>query len=65
MTCINGRSRLNQPTLDLLRDRNLVRKVQRALLRGDSKRAIGTRYGLNWRQVDILAAYVHGKEGIQ
>jgi hypothetical protein len=45
----------------LLSDEYLLTQVRLALVFGASKRAIGRRLGLNWKQVDLLVAHVQGK----
>ncbi len=62
MECINGCTRLNQPTIELLQNRNLIRSVRRALSRGESKRYIARTWQLNWRQTEIIINYIRRKE---
>lgn len=65
MNYVNGCSRINQQTLDLLEDKQILRIVKSAIRRGDSKRSLSRRLGLNWRQVDILVTYIQREEVIQ
>lgn len=58
MDTVNGCIRINQPTLDLLENTHLLDEVRTAVKRGDSKRSIGRRFGLYWRQVDILVEHL-------
>jgi hypothetical protein len=57
----NNLSRLNQPTLDLLSDNDLLRKVASDLSIGASINSIARRHRLSWRQADILVRHLERK----
>ncbi len=57
----NNLTRLNQPTLDLITDADLVNKVASDLSLGASKRSIARKRRLSWRQADILVRFLEQK----
>ena len=57
----NNLSRLNQPTLNLLSDNDLLHKVALDLSVGASISSIARRHRLSWRQADILVRHLERK----